>query len=174
MNAVKIANPPTERVLRLRERYLEISPSICPDRALIMTRIFRDYAHEPMLNRWAIAFDAVLREMRIYIAEDELLVGNQASSLMAAPLFPEASVGWLEDDLVSMDTRSQDAFQVPRQVKQAILEILPFWRERCMEHEYLERRSKKVAGAEESKSFRIKSSGGIGHHLLNIVLVNIN
>jgi pyruvate formate-lyase/glycerol dehydratase family glycyl radical enzyme len=171
MNAMNMAPPPTQRVLRLRERYLEVSPSICPDRALIMTRIFQDYAHEPVLNRWAIAFDAVLREMRIYIAEDELLVGNQASSPMAAPLFPEASVDWLEEDLFSIDARSQDPFQVPQQVKQAILEILPFWRERSMEYEYLERRSKKIAEAEESKSIRIKSSGGIGHHLLNLNFV---
>lgn len=171
MERLRITLTPTKRVLRLRKRLKEASPSICSDRALIMTRIFQECEHETTLERWALAFDAILREMRIYINEDEMIVGNQASTPMAAPLFPEASVRWLEEDLDGMESRKQDPFQVLPHVKVAITQILPYWQDKCMEAEYIARRPNKISNAEKSKAIRIKSSGGVGHHLLNLRFV---
>ncbi len=167
----KLQTSPSPRVKRLRARLQETKASICPDRARIMTRVFQELDGQHMVTLWAQAFDAVLREMRIYIAHDELIVGNQASTPMAAPLFPEASVHWLEEDLDSMPSRSQDPFQIHPGDEQAIKQLIPFWRERCMEFAYICQRDSKVGAAEEAKAIRIKSSGGIGHHLLNIQFV---
>ncbi len=163
--------PPTERVQKLRQRLLGVEPALCAERAVILTRVFQDHEDKDVLTRWAFAFDAVLREMTIYINEDELLVGNQASSPLAAPLFPEAAVSWLEADLDRMESRDQDPFYVSERVRNDIRQILPYWRGRCMEDIYLDRRPTEVAMAEDAKAIRIKSSGGIGHHVLNFPFV---
>ncbi len=161
----------TDRVRRIRENLLTSKPSLCPDRALILTQSFQEHEDEPAQTRWALAIDAVLRGMRIYIAEDEWIVGNQASTPMAAPLFPEAGISWLEKDLETIQSRSQDPFVVPGDVRQQIQTIIPYWRERSMEFAYLQRRPERVKLAEEAKAIRIKSSGGIGHHLLNLPFI---
>ena len=168
---MRIVDPPSERVIKLRNRMLRSTPKICADRALILTRVFQKHEHEHILRRWTLAFDAILREMTIYITDDEILVGNQASSPMAAPLFPEAATSWLEEDLELMESREQDPFLVPPQVKKGIKQILPYWQKRSMEYVYHCRRPRDIFDAEQAKAIRIKSSGGIGHHLLDLRFV---
>jgi len=168
---MRVVDQPSERVIRLRKQLLAATPKICADRALILTRVFQEHEHEHTLRRWTLSFDAILREMTIYINEDEILVGNQASSPMAAPIFPEAATSWLEEDLDLMESREQDPFIVPPQVKMGIMQILPYWQGRCMEDVYHSRRPRNISKAEQAKAIRIKSSGGIGHHLLNFRFV---
>jgi formate C-acetyltransferase len=138
---------------------------------LILTRIFQQSEGQPHTARWTQALDAILREMTIYIGEDELIVGNQASFPMAAPLFPEASVDWLQDDLDRLETRSQDPFQINTKTKKELLQIIPYWQTRSMEAAYRASRPLSIARSEQAKAIRIKSSGGIGHQLLNLDFV---
>ena len=46
---------------------------------------------DPMVLKKAKAFKKTLETMTIYIEEDSLILGNQASSNFAAPIFPEYS-----------------------------------------------------------------------------------
>lgn len=163
-----LGQDPAPRVLRLRERLRQSVPALCPDRAAILTRSFQENESCSAALRWAHALDAVLREMTIYIAPDELIVGNQASSHLAAPLFPEASIDWLVEDLDRFETRAQDPFAVPIAVRETIRDISSYWKPRCMEAHYRTRRPARIAAAEAAHAIRIKSSGGIGHELLNL------
>ena len=40
-----------------------------------------------------------LAERTIWIKHDELIVGNQASEVRAAPIFPEYTVSWIETEI---------------------------------------------------------------------------
>ncbi|MEW2968349.1 pyruvate formate lyase family protein, partial [Pseudomonas aeruginosa] len=40
-----------------------------------------------------------LAERTIWIKHDELIVGNQASEVRAAPIFPEYTVRWIEKEI---------------------------------------------------------------------------
>jgi pyruvate formate-lyase/glycerol dehydratase family glycyl radical enzyme len=163
-----LACDPSERVLGLRARLRNSIPALCAERAVILTRAFQEMEGVPVAMRWARALDAVLREMTIYIDPGELIVGNQASSHLAAPIFPEASTQWLLDDLDQLESRAQDPFQVPADVGEEIREISTYWSSRCMQAQYQGRVHEDVSAAEAAHAIRIKSSGGIGHQLLHL------
>ena len=66
---------PTPRVERLREVFLNQKGTIELDRSRIETRVMKETEGEPMVTRRAKAFAAVVREMPVSIAPDELFVG---------------------------------------------------------------------------------------------------
>ena len=47
--------------------------------------------------------------MTIYIGDDDLLVGNTASKPLAAALFPEFAVDWIEEELDTFEKRDPPA-----------------------------------------------------------------
>lgn len=67
--------PPTDRVLRLRETFLNYRPKMEIERTRIHTRTMKETEGEPMVIRRAKAFANICREMPIEIAPDELIVG---------------------------------------------------------------------------------------------------
>ena len=77
------------RTERLREQMINFIPRLCPERIKIYTRVFKETETEVMIIRRAKALAKVLEEMTIYILDDELIVGNQASTPVSAPIFPE-------------------------------------------------------------------------------------
>ena len=67
-------------------------------------------------------------EKTIWIKNDELIVGNQASQLRAAPIFPEYTVTWIEQEIDGLADRPDGGFAVSDEAKRAIHKICPFWR----------------------------------------------
>ena len=67
-----------ERIARLRAKNLTQQPEICSERAQIVTRAYEKYKDLPPLLLRAKTFEAIMQEMTIWIADDELIVGNQA------------------------------------------------------------------------------------------------
>ena len=74
-----------------------------------------------------MALADVLRNMTIYIEEEQLLAGNQASSNRAAPLFPEYAFAYILDELDDLEKRSSDKFTITEENKKVLREILPWW-----------------------------------------------
>ena len=54
----------------------------------------------------------VLDKMSLYMEDGQLLVGNQASSPRAAPLYPEYDYGFILDELDDFGFRSSDAWRI--------------------------------------------------------------
>jgi pyruvate formate-lyase/glycerol dehydratase family glycyl radical enzyme len=115
------------RIERLRYRMEKRQASLCSERALIYTRVFRETTDEPFIVRRALGFAATLREMTIYVEEDSLVFGNQASRNFAAPIFPEYSIDWVVQELDEFALRSGDAFDVSEAVKAELRGIHSFW-----------------------------------------------
>jgi pyruvate formate-lyase/glycerol dehydratase family glycyl radical enzyme len=125
--------PATQRVLNLKKEVLYAVPEICIERGKIITESDRKYSALPPTLKRAHALEDILSQMSIFIGKQELIVGNQAGKLRAAPLFPEFSVDWLEEELDTLSTRPADTFTVYEEEKEQIREILDYWRGRTHE-----------------------------------------
>src|SRR5512135_586768 len=123
---MKIVVDSGARIQRVRDGVLQHEPSVCHERAAIVTDVYDRLAGvlPPILLR-AHALAAVLDGMSIFIGPDELVVGNQASRPRAAPLFPEYSWEWILEELDSLPERAADRFAVPPETRHALRETLP-------------------------------------------------
>jgi formate C-acetyltransferase len=123
--------PPTDRVLRLKELALNTKAEICVERARIITEADAKYGAMPPPLKWSYMLDEILSKISIYIGEDELIVGNMARKINAAPLFPEYSSQWIIDEIDDLPTRPGDRFIVRPEEREEILEIARYWAGRC-------------------------------------------
>ena len=69
-----------------------ITPPVCTERAEAYTRVYQTNEDKPVIIQRALALQEHLRTRSIWIKHDELIVGNQASKVRAAPIFPEYTV----------------------------------------------------------------------------------
>lgn len=111
----------------IRETLLATQPAICVERAQIFTRSYQELEQYPAILKRAMALSAVLREMTIYIAEGELIVGNQASTPRAAPLFPEYAYEFILKEMDEFEKRESDRYVISEEHKALLREILPWW-----------------------------------------------
>ena len=164
----------TERTQRMKTNLVATRPRICPDRAFIYTQVYQKTKGEPMILRRAKAFGRVLSEMPIFILNDELLIGHQASIYYASPIYPEYGVGWIEDELDTFPTRAQDPFDISKEAAGRLKEIFPYWRGNSV-NDYLfkwlpgDTREARL----NSKAFSITAheAKALGHVLLRYELV---
>lgn len=121
---------PTDRINRMRQCVIEAKPILCSDRALLVTEAYQETESLPAPLRRAKAFQKIMENMVIHIWDDELIVASHGSNgRRSAPVFPEFAVSWLEEELNStLESREQDTFVVPPQVKLDLKGIFPYWR----------------------------------------------
>lgn len=105
-----------------------IQPPVCTERARHYTEAYQAYLARPLPVRRALALAHHLEQRTIWIKHDELIVGNQASQVRAAPLFPEYTVSWIEKEIDELADRPGAGFSVSARDKEAIHAMLPFWR----------------------------------------------
>jgi pyruvate formate-lyase/glycerol dehydratase family glycyl radical enzyme len=160
------------RTAKLNREILEVNPEICLERARLVTQSYRETEAEPMIIRRAKALAKVLREMTIFVQRDQLIVGNQASRLRAAPLFPETEAEYLGKEIDLFPKREQDRLQIaPREKKELLEEILPYWRNRTVKEIALaampEKTRRLVQLEHQIFSVDIHLTGSIGHVLVD-------
>ena len=124
---------PTDRVMRLKEQVLNTVPELCIERGRIVTECDKKYGALPPALKRAKTLAEILEHISVYIEEDELIVGNQARKMRAAPIFPEYSVSWLEEELDQFETRPFDTFKVNPEEKKEFQEIFAYWKGRTNE-----------------------------------------
>lgn len=122
-----------ERTARIRERLLNTQPTVDTERAVLTTESYRAHEQDQVVLRRAYMLDNVLRNMSIYIDPDALLVGNQAGSDRAAPIFPEYAMDWVIDELDKFDKRDGDRFTITEENKAILREMYPYWKGRTLQ-----------------------------------------
>ncbi|BCV24887.1 glycyl radical protein [Gelria sp. Kuro-4] len=130
-----------QRIQRLRNQILaakgrkgEYVGYVCIERARLVTQSYRETEGQPEVIRRAKALRNVLEGMPVYILPDELIVGQVASKHRSVEVFPENSVDWLETELDLIETRSQDRFLIPPEVKKELREsIIPYWKGKTLQ-----------------------------------------
>lgn len=116
-----------KRIAALKDEVVNAVPYICIDRLRSITKVYRENEALPNEMKRALSLQAILREMRIYISDGELIVGNQASLPRSAPLFPEYSQKWIVEEIDSFEKRPGDMFIVRKEDRDEILDLLKYW-----------------------------------------------
>lgn len=147
-----------ERIHRLQQVMEKRTASICSERAVLITESFRTTESEAYVLRKAKAFAHILENMTIYIQDDSLIFGNQASRNFAAPIFPEYSIQWVVKELDEFDKRAGDVFQISEEVKQDLKSIAPYWQGYTHEDEVLRNTPDSIRQAEKQS---VLHRGGI-------------
>lgn len=108
-------------------------PSICLERARLVTQSYRQSEGEPYIIRRAKALAYILTNMTVFISPEEIIVGNHASQQRFAPLYPETG-SFSEKELDLMPVRKVDTLQItPEQKRELLWEIYPWWKGKCLE-----------------------------------------
>ena len=117
----------TERMQRFREKVLTAAPKVCAERALLTTESYKAHQDMPVVLKRAYMMKNILENMSIYIEDETLLAGNQASENRAAPIFPEYAMDWVIKELDEFEKRSGDVFFISEKTKEQLRSIAPFW-----------------------------------------------
>lgn len=118
----------------LKNRYFNNVPGICSERAVILTKAYRDYEADPSILRRAKSLSRVLKEMTIWIGQDELVVGNQAKKPRYSPVFPEFSFDWIIDEMENQpfEERDADRFLIDEEDKENLRSIQSYWKNKTV------------------------------------------
>ena len=117
----------TPRMNEFREKLLDKKPYICAQRALLATEAYQENQNQPVVMKRALMLKNILEKMSIYIEDETLIVGNQASSNRDAPIFPEYTLEFVLNELDLFEKRDGDVFYITEETKEAIRSIAPFW-----------------------------------------------
>ena len=117
----------TPRMNHFREAVLDKKPYIDAQRALLVTEAYEKYKNQTPVMKRAYMLKNILEKMSIYIEDETLIVGNQASSNKDAPIFPEYTMKFVMDELDTFEKRDGDVFYITEETKEALRSIAPFW-----------------------------------------------
>lgn len=112
---------------RLRAELLSTPPSICAERARLITQAYRQTGGQPMILRRAHALRTILAGMSVFLEDGQLIAGNQAGRVRAAPVFPEYSFDWVVEELDRFDRRPGDAFTITPAARRALRALQGDW-----------------------------------------------
>jgi pyruvate formate-lyase/glycerol dehydratase family glycyl radical enzyme len=164
-----IGSRAVERINQLKKESLEAVQEVCVERARFLTEAYKATEREPMILRRAKALRNVLENMSVYIRPGGLIVGNQASKLRAASIFPEYTVGWIMDEVDELARRPGDRFSVSPEVCEELLEICRWWEHRTVHERCLSILPDEVKQAYDTGvlSARGNMTSGDGHIILD-------
>lgn len=117
----------TERMHKYREKVLDTKPHICAERALLATAAYKENQEKPNVMKRALMLKNILENMSLYIEDETMIVGNQAASNKAAPIFPEYTLDFVLDELDLFEKRDGDVFYITEKTKEDLRSIESFW-----------------------------------------------
>lgn len=128
------------RIRKLRTISQEAPITLDPERALLITEFYQNEINpdDPVPVQRARAFQYLMREKRINIIDDELIVGERGPDPKAVPTYPEITLHSLED-LNILNEREKVSYRVSEETRNIYRDIIiPFWkgdsqRDRIME-----------------------------------------
>jgi pyruvate formate-lyase/glycerol dehydratase family glycyl radical enzyme len=167
------------RVQALKAEALDVVQEVCVERARYLTETYRATPADPMIIRRAKALKNILEKMTIFIQTGELIVGNQASRVRAAPMFPEYAVDWVFTEIDELDKRPGDRFVVDPTVRSELLKICTWWKGRTLSDRCMEVLPEEVKKAYDTGvlSARGNMTSGDGHIMLDfpkVLAVGVN
>ncbi len=129
----------TPRIQRLREATLSAPPTVSAERAVLLTRFYKQHQGKtsPPMER-ALSFKHLCEHKTIHIGPDELIVGERGPYPGATPTYPELTCHTL-DDLKTLNSREKTVYRVSPEVLEAYeQEVIPYWRDRSLRKQIFE------------------------------------
>jgi len=128
------------RIQRLRKLSVDTKPSLSIERALHETSFYKaNYGKYSIPLLRALNFLDHCKKKRIYLGDDELIVGERGPAPKAVPTFPELTCHSVEDFHV-LNTREQQRYTISQEdIDIYAREVIPYWqgktiRERIFNH----------------------------------------
>ncbi|MCJ7691013.1 MAG: glycyl radical protein, partial [Clostridiaceae bacterium] len=121
------SRPVSERIKILSENLYSVTPEIEAERAVLITKSYKETEAFPMIIRRARALEKILKEMTIVIRDEELIVGNLTQKPRACQIFPEFSNKWISQEFETLAKRKGDVFLINEEVKTSLKEVFGYW-----------------------------------------------
>jgi formate C-acetyltransferase len=165
-------NEVTPRIKLLREELMRTDAEVFADRARLVTQSYLETIGQPAVIRRAKSLDRVLRNMRLYIREGELIVGNLAEKPFGAPVFPEYDVAFLLNELDELENRVADRFILSQENMAALRDILPSWQGNTIKDQAWQIFTEQEKEAAKDLIIILTAAGsGVGHMIVDYGLV---
>ncbi len=119
-----------ERIKNLREKSLNQIPYISAERAILLTDFYENKvdATDSIPIQRAKAIRYFFENKKLYLGDDELIVGERGEAPKAVSTYPEIIVHSMQD-LEILDTREKIPYKVSEEVKRVYRDkIIPFWK----------------------------------------------
>lgn len=158
----------TARLQQLKEAVLNYPPSICPERALLVTEYFKkkENRKKPMVIQKAEALAYILTHKTVRIYDGELIVGSTTAKRVAGPLFPELHGLPVMEDIFKFSDREINPLRIHKNEKTKLLtEVVPFWLTRFLAYKAMKGTEliKFITDQLNPKFYLINETAGIGH-----------
>jgi formate C-acetyltransferase len=173
VNALGDTHSPFPRVNRFRRFVLDSKFTVDHERACLVTEAYKKYSDSPQIIKCAQALAHVLHNVTIRILPDELIVGEMAAPMKAAPIFPEHSYSWVIDEIKNhpWEKRLHDNYYITRKSKNKLFGIEDFWKGQS-----IDKKVSSMMSEDEKKGSNLERNlyllnlymfAGIGHLQLN-------
>jgi pyruvate formate-lyase/glycerol dehydratase family glycyl radical enzyme len=139
-----IVSEKSERISKLKGKLLSSKYELCTERMRYYTEIYKEFPNDPENIKRAKALAHTLKNMNIFIREDELLVGSETSKNLGEKF---------NLDLARYDTsfekkntykklarRKVQPFFIQEEEIDEILEMIPFWKGKALVADYTNKR----------------------------------
>ncbi|WP_346889726.1 choline trimethylamine-lyase [Clostridium sp. UBA1056] len=128
----------TERLVKLKEKYLTHVPTITTHKARVITQIAKENPGIPKAILRGKSFKRCCETAPLVIQDNELIVGAPNGQPRAGAFAPDISWRWMRDEIDTIGTRPQDPFYVSEEDKKIMREeLFPFWEGKSID-EYCE------------------------------------
>lgn len=122
-----------QRIERLRTSSVQAQPTISSERAVLMTRFYRENeGKHPIPVMRALSLMDLCEKKTLFIGDDELILGERGPAPKVVPTFPELTCH-TTDDLRTLNDREKTAYGTDAATIAAYeAEVIPYWRGRSM------------------------------------------
>ena len=122
-------DPVTTRVATMRERYRSTQPKLCTQRLRIVTEFYKENAQQTGILKRAMSFRNLCRKLTVRIFDNEVIVGNLASTYRGSTMFPENALHWFLEDYNAglVPDRKLDPYIIDQEDIDYILSVVDFW-----------------------------------------------
>ena len=124
------------RINILKDNMLSSKYELCIERMRFFTEIYKKYPEDPEIIKRAKAIAHTLKNMTIFIRDDELLVGNETSKNLGEKI--NLDLHNYDDSLEKRTTykkfrrRKVQPFHIKESEIDELLELIPFWKDKSL------------------------------------------
>ena len=137
------------RIHEMRKKML-VRPSICVERAKLMTESYKNTEGEPAVMRRAKAFAYILDHKSVYIYPGETIVGRPTSKIRGGSISPELQCDWILNELDLLSTRETDPFvPLTEEERKVLKEVVPYWEKRSLRYHWNEVTSERAKSIDD-------------------------
>ena len=133
---ITIANTSPRRTLKLKQNLLSSKYELCIERMRYFTESYKKYSDQPEIIKRAKAIAHTLKNMTIFIRDDELLIGNETSKNLGEKISLDlySYDGTLDNRnaIKNYEKRKLQPFFMKENEIDELLDIISFWKGKAL------------------------------------------